>query len=189
MDTFIEFIKEWGYWAVFLGAIVEGESVILTASALAALDYMNIYKVATIAFFTTLIVDQLTYFVGRYYGPAFFKKFPKMRQKADKAFQLLRRYDTWFILTFRFVYGVRTISPIVIGSAGIPPSRYIPLNFIAAVIWTVVSCYAGYSMGNTIEHLMENVELVKTYVMWGTIILAALVIAYFVFRKRKVEKI
>lgn len=185
MDSFIEFVREWGYVAVFLGAIVEGESVILTACALAALGYLDIYKVAAITFFTTLCVDQGLFYLGRAYGPAFFDKFPSLRQRADRAFTLLHRFDKWFILSFRFIYGIRTISPVVIGAARVAPSRYSPLNLLSAIIWTSISCYSGYMMGDFLESVMHNFETAKFYIIFAVaaiVIIAAVV--YFVKKQR-----
>ncbi len=98
MESFLAFVHEWGYIAVFLGAIVEGETVILTASALAALGYLNLYKIMLITFCTTVVVDQILFQVGRRYGSVFFEKYPKLLPRANKAFKLLHRFDSWFIL-------------------------------------------------------------------------------------------
>ena len=136
MEHVIEFIQNWGYLAVLFGAIIEGESIILTACYLAYKGVLEFPKVVTIAFFGTLFADQTLYMIGRHYGTKIIKKRPHWQAPADKAFRLLHKWDIWFILSFRFIYGIRAISPIVIGSSGVLPRRFIPLNFLAAVIWT-----------------------------------------------------
>jgi len=175
MESFLSFVHEWGYVAVFLGAIVEGETVILTASALSALGYLNFYKVMAITFCTTVVVDQGLFFVGRRYGPAFFERFPKLRNRADKAFRLLHRFDKWFILVFRFIYGIRVISPIVIGAANVEHKRFAPLNILSAFLWTTISCYSGYAMGDVLESLIKNIETAKNYsfIALGTAVILA----------------
>ncbi|MEI6628393.1 MAG: DedA family protein [Alphaproteobacteria bacterium] len=188
MESFLAFVQEWGYVAVFLGAIVEGETVILTSSALAALGYMNIYKIMLITFCTTVVVDQILFQVGRRYGPAFFERYPKLKPRANKAFHLLHRFDRWFILSFRFIYGIRVISPIVIGAAQVEPKRFAPLNILSAIIWTLVSCYSGYMMGDVLEKVLKNIETVKYYLTLGVCAAAILAIAYFIWKKRKKAK-
>ena len=185
MESFLAFVQEWGYIAVFLGAIVEGETVILTSSALAALGYMNIYKIMAITFCTTVIVDQILFQVGRRYGPAFFAKYPKLLPKADKAFRLLHRFDRWFILSFRFIYGIRVISPIVIGAANVETKRFAILNILSALIWTLVSCYSGYMMGDVLEKLLKNLEIVKHYMFIGAAIAIIIAAIYFIWKKLK----
>lgn len=185
MESFLAFVQDWGYIAVFLGAIVEGETVILTSSALAALGYMNIYKIMLITFCTTVVVDQILFQVGRKYGPAFFEKYPKLRPRVNKAFHLLHRFDSWFILSFRFIYGIRVISPIVIGAAHVDPKRFAPLNILSALIWTLVSCYSGYMMGDVLEKVLKNIETAKHYLTLGVGAAAIIAIAYFIWKKRK----
>ncbi|MBX9977531.1 MAG: hypothetical protein K2X98_04730, partial [Alphaproteobacteria bacterium] len=111
LDYFVEFIKEWGYVAVLLGSMVEGESVILTASFLAHEGYFSITKIMGIAFLGTLFADQALYQVGYHYGPRFFDRFPSAKNRTQRAFDLLHKWDSWFILSCRFIYGIRIISP------------------------------------------------------------------------------
>lgn len=158
MDFIVEFIKDWGYVAVFLGALVEGESIVLTASALAYAGFLNIYMVAGVAFFSTVFAEQSCYLIGRHYGPGLFDRFPRLKPAADKAFSILKRIDVWFILTCRFIYGIRTVSPLVIGASGIPIKKFIPLNILAAAIWASISCAGGYYLG---EVIMENADIIK----------------------------
>lgn len=183
MEHLIEWIQTWGYVAVLLGAVVEGESVILTACVMAYLGYLSFSKVVMTAFLGTLIGDQIMYYIGRRYGQKILDTFPKMRIPAEKAFKLLHKWDIWFILSFRFIYGIRTISPIVIGSSGVTPSRFIPLNFVAAVVWTGISCGGGYLLGSIIGAL--DFKLVEKYiVLFSVLLLVALVSGgYFAWKK------
>lgn len=183
MEHLIEWIQTWGYVAVLLGAMIEGESVILTACVMAYLGYLSLPKVVIIAFLGTLIADQVLYYVGRCYGQRILDTFPKMRVPAEKAFKLLHKWDIWFILSFRFIYGIRIISPVVIGSSGVTPSRFIPLNFVAAIIWTAISCTGGYLLGGLIDAI--DFKLIEKYLVLFSILLLMLLVGlgYFAWKK------
>ena len=140
----VQFVQDWGYIAVFLGSLIEGESIIFLAGFFAHEGYLSLPKIILISFFGSLIADQSLYHVGRHYGNHIIDKFPSMRLRADRAFRLLRRYDNIYILTFRFIYGIRIISPIIIGASGVEFKRFSILNIIAAAIWSVGSCVAAY---------------------------------------------
>jgi len=186
METFLDFVQTWGYVAVLLGSMIEGESVILTASFLAYQGYMSLPKIMIIAFFGTLIADQGLYQLGYRYGPSFLKRFPKMKDRSERAFSLLHKWDFWYILTFRFIYGIRIISPVVIGAAHVSPWRFIPLNLLAAVIWTVVSCVGGYLLGDTVQRVIENFDVIQRYIVFvfiGIIVLG-IVLYKFVFKRK-----
>ncbi|MDR2598144.1 MAG: VTT domain-containing protein [Holosporales bacterium] len=139
------FVKDWGYLAVFLGSIVEGEVILLTASAFAAGGYLSIYKIFAIAFTTTVLVDQVLFFVGYKTGTAWLiRRFPKLQIAKERVFSLLNKMDIFFIFAFRFIYGIRTISPVIIGAAKINPPRFIGYNILSGFCWAFLGCFIGY---------------------------------------------
>lgn len=183
MDSIIDFVREWGYVAVFLGALVEGESVMLVASSLAYAGILNIYTVGIVAFFATLFAEQSCYMIGRYYGMGIFDRYPRFKPAAEKAFLLLKRIDVFFILTCRFIYGIRTVSPFVVGAAQIPPRKFIPLNILAAAIWSVLSCWAGYELGEVIVDNFQSIkQTIEKIFMWIPIGLAIIIGLFYVVR-------
>ena len=108
-----------------------------------------------VAFSGTLLADQTLFYIGRYYGPGLLERKPQWRNRVDKIFNLLHRYNTGFILSFRFIYGIRILSPVVIGASGIAIKRFTILNFIAAIIWTLISCTGGYILGYLFGDMLE----------------------------------
>ncbi|MDR1366959.1 MAG: DedA family protein [Puniceicoccales bacterium] len=151
MSSFSEFVKDWGYWAVFLGAIVEGEVVILTASALASYRYLSIYYVFLISFLTTVIVDQGLFWIGHRMGTEWItKKFKKVAKVRDKVFNLLHKMDALFIFSFRFIYGIRMASPLIIGSARVNPYRFALYNTLSGMAWAFITCLIGYVVADVV---------------------------------------
>lgn len=144
-------LQTYGYWIVFVGSVFEGELILLSASAAAALGYLNIYKVFSVAFLTTIAVDQILFFLGYKLGSDWLiVKFPKLSNARNKAILFLHKIDTFFILVFRFIYGIRTISPLIIGSAHIKPIKFIFLNIVSGFIWAFLGCWVGYTISDLI---------------------------------------
>jgi membrane protein DedA with SNARE-associated domain len=160
------FITAYGYWAVFLGSLVEGESVILTAGVLSSQGYLSLAKIMAVAFVGTLLADQTLFFVGYYGGDRILARFPKLNPASQKVFRLLRKHETSFILTFRFIYSIRTISPVIIGASGISFKQFAILNVISGAIWSVVSCGAGYLFG---DYILNNLSPVQRFLVVGCI--------------------
>ena len=77
------------------------------------------------------------------------------------------------------------ISPIVIGAAGVEHKRFSPLNVLSAFIWTTVSCCSGYMMGDVLEKLLKNLEIVKHYLMLGLGIAAMVAAAFWMWKRYK----
>lgn len=177
------------YIILFLGSLVEGESIVLTAGILAYKGFLSLPAIIAISFTATLFADQGLFFVGRIYGPSLLDRKPHLKEKSQRVFDLLHKYNVWFILTFRFIYGIRTVSPLIIGTAGIPVKRFVILNFIAAVIWSVLSCYAGYALGHffgdDLDHMMKTAMKYQKITI-GAII--AVITAVFLFRRWRRNK-
>lgn len=165
-------LNDWGYWLVFFGSMVEGEVILLSASAASALGYMDIHKVFAIAFCTTVCADQGLFFLGRQIGTDWLiRRVPKLENARTKAFNLLHKMDILFIFSFRFIYGIRTISPLIIGSAKVKPIRFIICNIISGLTWAGLSCWLGYSIADTIADGEFNY---KDLVLWITVTLVTI---------------
>jgi len=177
------------YIILFLGSLVEGESVVLTAGILAYKGFLSFPAIIAISFTATLFADQALFFIGRLYGPGLLERKPQLKEKSQRVFELLHKYNIWFILTFRFIYGIRTVSPLIIGTAGIPIKRFVILNFIAAVIWSVLSCSAGYALGHffghDLEHMMEVAMKYQKITIGGIIALIAIIFLIRRWRRNK----
>lgn len=174
-----EFVRNLGYVAVFLGSLVEGESVIFVAGWLAHEGYLSLYKIIIISFAGSLIADQSLFFLGHFYGKSLLNKFPTLKPRTEKAFALLHKYNTIFILSFRFIYGIRTISPIVIGTSNVSIKRFVVLNFIAALIWSLSSCLAAYYFASLIK---DKLDLIPKIILGFVLLMGG--IAYGVYRWR-----
>ncbi len=183
-----QWVREWGYLAVFLGSLVEGESVVLTASSMAAAGYLSITRVMLVAFAGTVLADQTLYWVGRKWGLLFFHHISFLKTPVERATHLLRKYDVWFIIACRFIYGVRVSSSIVIGAAGVPATRFFFLNLLSAVIWTIVSCLGGYILGDVALRFVqdqEKFEKLVVLVLLGIVFISAAGLAFKLYRSKK----
>ena len=187
-DVLIQYGPTVGYILLLLGSFVEGESVVLTAGFFSFKGYLSFPAIVLIAFLGSTFADQLLFFFGRIYGPGMIERKPKLRDKAHKAFDLLHKYHIWFILGFRFIYGIRTVSPFIIGASGISIKRFAILNVIAAAIWSLLSCSGGYLLGyffaDELEYaISQAIKFQKITIT--TIILLLVGVGVFVYYKRK----
>lgn len=73
-------------------------------------------------------------------------------------FRLLHRHQFWLILGFRFLYGIRVVTPFIIGASGMKPARFLLLDLLGGLIWSVVIGVAGYLFGQTLEVLLGDLK-------------------------------
>ena len=138
-----QFLQEFGYFALFLGTFFEGETILVLAGFLAFRGYMDLKLVMIVAFLGSYAGDQLWYFLGRKHGRKLLARKPRWQLMGDKALEHIRRHPDIWVLSFRFVYGLRTVMPVAIGLSGYPPGRYLLLNGIGAAIWAIALATAA----------------------------------------------
>ena len=149
-------ITQYGYIAVLLGTFLEGETILILAAFAAHRGFLNIEWVIACAFIGTLLGDTLYYLLGRTRGNRLLDKRPDWKVKVEKVFKLLRSNEVLAILSFRFMYGIRSVSSFVIGMSRIPLPKFILLNSIGAAIWAITIGSLGYFFGELLEHIIAG---------------------------------
>jgi membrane protein DedA with SNARE-associated domain len=181
-----QFLNDFGYLALFLGTFFEGETILVLAGFLAFRGYMDINLVMLVAFFGSYAGDQLWYFLGRRHGRRLLARKPRWQTLGDRALEHIRKHPDLWVLSFRFVYGLRTVMPVAIGLSGYPPRRYLLLNGIGAAVWSIALGQAAYHFGSVLERLLGSV---KKYELWvlGTLLLLG--VALWITRRIKAARI
>jgi len=166
-------LLRYGLLAIFLGAGIEGETVVVLGGVMAHRGLVPLWAAALAAAAGSFLVDQLFFLAGRR-----FRTHPRLRKLTEKpayarAMAALERHPTGFIFAFRFLYGLRTISPFAIGTSRIPARRFLPLNAAAALVWAPLFSGLGYVFGGAIEQVFGRLHAVEHIVL---LILAAAVL-------------
>ena len=160
-----ELIETYGYWIVFGGTLLEGESVLLLAGYAAYSGLLELHIVIAIATVGSFLGDQLWFYLGRTQGQRLLEKYPSYIAPAARARELLDKYHAPIILALRFLYGLRTVLPFVIGmSERISTLRFQVLNFISAAIWASSGAVAGYLFGNAIEAILSDFRQYEKFI-------------------------
>ena len=178
-----ELVSTYGYAAIGIGTFLEGETILIVGGFAAHRGFLELPWVIFCAFFGTLFGDQLYFYIGRSQGKAFLEKRPAWKSKSEKVFLLLDQHQTWLILGFRFLYGLRTITPFIIGASRVSPLRFLVLNIIGALVWAIVIGVSGYLFGHTLELIVDDI---KQYELWVFTAIAGLgVLIWFIHWRKK----
>jgi len=169
------FLHNFGYLALFIGTFFEGETIVVLAGFMAFTGHLELKYVIIISFCGSFVGDQLWYYLGRTKGRSIIDKRPKLSVMCNKALKHLDKNADLWVLTFRFVYGIRTVMPIAIGIHDYPPLRYFILNGIGAAVWAVVLSIAAFHFGNALLIILGNI---KKYEFWilGALLITGLIL-------------
>jgi membrane protein DedA with SNARE-associated domain len=151
-----QFITDYGYLAILIGTFLEGETIVILSGIAAHLGYLEAPLVILAAFTGSFCGDQFYFLLGRRFGPRIINRRLSWQEGAAKVYRILQRHQDFLILTFRFYYGVRNVTPFVLGASPVSWVRFLLLNAIGAIVWATSFCYAGYFFGEVITRSLED---------------------------------
>lgn len=170
-------IARFGYAAVVGGAFLEGETVVIAAGAMANRGLLWVPLVMLCAFVGSLANDQLWYFLGRRFGRAFIAKRPKLAARADRVEAFMVRWGALYVVAFRFLYGLRTVTPVLLGASGYPVARFVALNATGAALWATSYTLLGWGVGSGAKALFTGASIwVQSAALAAALIAAALAV-------------
>jgi len=154
-----ELIQTYGYIAVLVGALLEGETILVMAGFAAHAGYLNLAVVILIAAIGGFSGDQFFFALGRLRGRQIMARFPSIAAQATRVERLVLRHQTWLVIGVRFMYGLRVAGPLLLGvSHVLPPLRFAALNLIGALLWATLIGSAGYLFGRAVEMLLLDAK-------------------------------
>ncbi|EBA7615360.1 DedA family protein [Salmonella enterica] len=166
-------ITHYGYAALVIGSMAEGETVTLLGGVAAHQGLLKFPLVAAAVALGGMMGDQLLYLLGRCYGGKILRRFPRYHTKIRRAQKMIQRHPYLFVIGTRFMYGFRVVGPLLIGASRLPPKIFLPLNIVGALIWALLFTTLGYLGGEVIapwlhdldQHLRHGVWLILAIVL------------------------
>lgn len=183
-----QLIIDYGYIALFIGTFLEGETILVIAGFLAHSGYLDLHLAILSAFLGTFAGDQTFFYLGRWKGIAFLEKRPLWHSKTDKVFEMLHKHQIKVVLGFRFLYGVRNVTPFVIGASRMHPLKFFSLNFLGAMIWAISFGYMGYTFGDLAEAILGRIQQYEMYILGGLLVIAGLLFWHTTHTRAEREK-
>lgn len=163
IETFLKNIHPWEYVVLFLiifaesgiliGFFFPGDTLLVTAGILANTGSLNIYILVPLFFIAAFLGDQVGYFTGHFAGERFFQnEDAKILKKSHikKTHDFFEKYGPKTIVLARFVPIVRTLAPVMAGTAKMKYRTFIIFNAVGAILWGIGITLLGYFLGKTI---------------------------------------
>ena len=89
---------------------------------------------------------------------------------------------------FRFLYGFRLVTPLILGmDRSIKTRRFMVLNGVSALVWSILVTGGGYLFGEAIKVFMPEIERLQMGIFIG--LFCSGVLVWMVRRYRKRGKI
>jgi len=185
LETLTELIRNYGYLAILIGTFLEGETILILGGFAAHMGFLELPWVIASAFAGSFSGDQLYFYIGRHYGPKIIAKRLSWQEGAAKVYKHLHRHQNLLILSFRFFYGFRNVTPFAVGAAHVSRARFFTLNLIGAIIWAISFASAGYLFGEAFRLFLDDFKRYELYVLLGLVLVGVLIWLVTLIRHRR----
>ncbi len=149
-NYFLSLITDYGYIAVFIGSIFEGETIIVIAGLLAFKDHLFLPFVLGAAFLGSVVGDTTWFLVGRYRGAYMMRRW-RLFRKLSTPVEIVGKRPATMSFFLRFMYGLRHVVPFSLGMTKFPLRKFVFFNSLGAVLWVAVFGSLGFLFGDIIE--------------------------------------
>ncbi|MGI9117230.1 MAG: DedA family protein [Gaiellales bacterium] len=158
--TIEEWIRQWGYLAVFLPLVLEtagipfpGETILLLAAAASTRGVLDPWRVALVASVAVIVGDNIGFCVGRYGGRRLVDRLSHIGHVeagvawGERFFEL---HGGKAVLLARWTAGLRIFGAWIAGMSGMSWPRFLVWNAIGGVSWACAITAAGYLFGRSV---------------------------------------
>jgi membrane protein DedA with SNARE-associated domain len=185
-------LDQYGLWALFVAALVEGfgiplpgQTLLIACGLLAAKGQLEITAVLLVGWVATQLGDVVGYLIGRGGVHKLITRSAKNGAHLAKAEALFARYGVAVLIIARFVDGVRQASNIVAGALEMGWWRFMTATMIGTTLWVAVCGFGAFSLGKDFHVVGAFFHWLRPYAWTVTLAFIAL-LGLYLLRRRKV---
>lgn len=168
----IKLLVSYGYFALFIWSILEGEIGLMLSGFLASkgevFHFSDIVIVASIGAF---IGDNTLFLLGRYFAPKAKIWLIKYKEKRILIQRYFRKYGSFVIVFERFIYGTHIPALLIVGLSRYPYGKFLLFDCIGILLWAAVFTSIGYYFGDTAIDIIIFIQKNLLVVLFLAVIL------------------
>jgi membrane protein DedA with SNARE-associated domain len=161
----ITLIAQYGLLLVFVNVLVEqaGAPVpamptLVVAGAVAAGGDLSITAILLVSLVACLLGDLPWYWAGRRFGGAMMRTLCRISLSPDSCVRNSEvQFERWggrMLVVAKFVPGLSTVAPPLMGAMGLPLHLFLLLDGLASLLWAGVPVASGYIFAAQIDSLL-----------------------------------
>jgi len=192
-ETVHRLIEQYGLLAVFLGCLAEGETAAILGGFFAHQHVFALWQTFVAVFTGAFLGDTAFFVLGRRFAQTRLVRRFRRKPGFSRASRLVTDHPNIYVLSNRYIYGMRVLGGIVAGLSGIAPARFVVLNAISAAVWAALFSGLGYVFGAGAQQIIGRAllhhERVLVALAIGLVILAiAFAVARTLIRRERVRE-
>jgi len=168
LASFLTIIRENGeiaYSLMFAWASSHSLILALFAGYAAHAGALNFTALIATCWAGSFFGDVFRFWIGRYFGINWLKRWPRIHGGINKAAMLAERHSILMILLHRYPHAIRGIAAFAYGVSKLPWPLFLIVNFVAAGIWAVAVVSTGFAFGHVSEKVLSDASSTLGVVM------------------------
>jgi len=172
--------------ALIIGLFLPGDSLLFAAGVVLAQhgSDLNAWLLSAAALLVAILGNQVGYYIGRGTGTKLIaRRGGKVLNKhnLDRARNFLDRRGFFAIVAARWIPWIRTLAPLIAGTARMDPRRFALATALGGLLWVPTLVLLGYYGAG----LLDQLPWVKTAALWISVAFFVVGTAYGVLRYRQ----
>ena len=151
-------IQTYGYMAVYVGTLFEGETILILAGIMVHAGYLKLPYIIIAAFAGSLTADQVMFHIGRRRGASILAHRPSWNSRVQQTLGLVNRFRTPIMIVFRFLYGLRIVLPFALGMTNVSAVKFLLYNIISALVWSSAVASGGFLFGKALGIFLGDIR-------------------------------
>lgn len=192
----IALIAQYGLLVVFLNVLVEQAGVpvpavptLVVAGALASGGRLPLAVLICVALLACLLSDLAWYWAGRRFGAGVMRTICRISLSPDSCVkQSELRFQRWrgrMLLVAKFVPGLSTVAPPLVGAMGLAPGAFVLLDGLGSLLWVGVAVGLGFAFAAQIDAVLDALAQAGTLAMQLLAVLLVLYVAAKWWQRRR----
>lgn len=144
MNEILNNLALYGYIILAVYSFGGGMMALAGAGILSGLGKMDITTSIVVATAANFLGDTVLFWLAQSNKKEVMKYLRKHRRKIAWTNLLMRRYGWMAVFIQKYIYGVKTLVPIIMGLSRYDFKKFVFLNFFASIVWGLVVGLGSY---------------------------------------------
>jgi membrane protein DedA with SNARE-associated domain len=173
-----DLIVRFGLVAVYLGAAIEGDVILVLSGVTAHLGFMKLPLAMGVGAAGCFTGDVAWYLAGRLRSEAI-KEMRAYRAVGPTVERLAARIGPWQIVSSRFLYGTRIATMVFWGVRRLSFRRFALIDLVGCAVWATLLGTIGYAASTGAMVILGDVKRIELWLLGAA---AASLIAFLAIR-------
>jgi len=138
LEDILTSLSTYGYVILAFYSFGGGMVALIGAGILSSMGKMDINTSIAVATLFNFIGDSVLFYLAQTNKKEVMGYMQKHKRKIAYTNLLMRKYGWLVVFLQKYIYGVKTLVPIVMGLTRYPFRKFVLLNLFASILWGVV---------------------------------------------------